>query len=104
MGAPSLSCLASRLTDASRTTPHVPRFLTQTRPEGSSPLVYRPSPSQRPYDALLRSHSDGVLGAAPAGMGNAASSPLVTRRPLSTLAETSPTSSPVRREPLRRLR
>lgn len=82
----------------------VPRFLTQTRPEGSSPLVYRPSPSQRPYDALLRSHSDGVLGAAPAGMGTAASSPLVTRRPLSTLAETSPTSSSVGREPLRRLR
>ena len=75
------------------------RFLTQTRPEGSSsPLVYRPSPSQqqRPYDALLRTQSEGVLG-------TAASSPLAARQPLSTLAETSPQSS-VGREPLRRLR
>lgn len=70
-------------------------FLTQTRPEGSSsPLVYRPSPSQRPYGALLRTLSDGALGT---------SSPLAARQPLSTLAETSPVSS-VGREPLRRLR
>jgi len=79
--------------------------LTQTRPEGSSPLVYRPSPSQRPYDALLRSQLEGALGPpAPTGTGMAASSPLVTRQPLSTLAETSPSSSSVRQEPLRRLR
>ncbi|KAH9007347.1 hypothetical protein EDB86DRAFT_3070076 [Lactarius hatsudake] len=77
-------------------------FLTQTRPEGSSsPLVYRPSPSQRPYDALLRTHSDGALGTAHSG--TATSSPLAARQPLSTLAETSPVSS-VGREPLRRLR
>jgi mediator of replication checkpoint protein 1 len=69
--------------------------------------MYRPSPSQRPYDTLMRSHSDGTLGAAPGpgtGPGTAASSPLVTRQPLSTLAEMSPMSSSVRREPLRRLR
>ncbi|KAH8986291.1 hypothetical protein EDB92DRAFT_2116431 [Lactarius akahatsu] len=78
------------------------RFLTQTRPEGSSsPLVYRPSPSQRPYDALLRTHSDGALGTTHSG--TATSSPLAARQPLSTLAETSPVSS-VGREPLRRLR
>lgn len=86
------------------------RFLTQTRPEGSSPLMYRPSPTQRPYDALLRSQSDGMLGVtAPAGgtgmgTGTASSSPPVTRQPLSTLAEMSPTSSSIRPEPLRRLR
>ncbi|KAH9955546.1 hypothetical protein BC827DRAFT_870099 [Russula dissimulans] len=79
------------------------RFLTQTRPDGSSPLVYRPSPSQRPYDALLRSQSDGALGEA-TGTQASASRPLAPRQPLSTLAETSPTSSSVRREPLRRLR
>ena len=70
--------------------------------------MYRPSPSQRPYDALLRSHSVGTICTAPgsrtAGTGTAASSPFVTRQPLSTLAETSPTSSSVGREPLRRLR
>ena len=79
------------------------RFLTQTRPEGgsSSPLVYRPSPSQRPYDALLRTQSGSILGTAHSG--TAASSPLTARQPLSTLAETSPPSS-VGREPLRRLR
>ncbi|KAH9024524.1 hypothetical protein EDB85DRAFT_2181641 [Lactarius pseudohatsudake] len=77
-------------------------FLTQTRPEGSSsPLVYRPSPSQRPYDALLRTHSDGALGTTHSG--TATSSPFAARQPLSTLAETSPVSS-VGREPLRRLR
>lgn len=83
-------------------------FLTQTRPEGSSPLMYRPSPSQRPYDALLRAQSVGTLSTAPgsgvAGTGTATSSPFLTRQPLGTLAETSPTSSSVRREPLRRLR
>jgi len=39
-------------------------FLTQIRPGGPSPLVYRPSPSQRLYDTLLHSHSDGSLGLA----------------------------------------
>jgi mediator of replication checkpoint protein 1 len=78
------------------------RFLTQTRPEGSSsPLIYRPSPSQRPYDALLRTQSGSILGTAHSG--TAASSPLTARQPLSTLAEMSPLSS-VGREPLRRLR
>ncbi|KAN0140226.1 hypothetical protein V8E53_002122 [Lactarius tabidus] len=77
-------------------------FLTQTRPEGSSsPLIYRPSPSQRPYDALLRTQSGSILGTAHSG--TAASSPLTARQPLSTLAEMSPLSS-VGREPLRRLR
>lgn len=69
--------------------------------------MYRPSPSQRPYDALLRSQSDGTIGTMTrpgTGPGTAASSPFVTRQPLSTLAESSPMSSPVRREPLRRLR
>ncbi|KAI9448540.1 hypothetical protein H4582DRAFT_2141813 [Lactarius indigo] len=40
--------------------------------------------SQRPYDALLRTHSDGALGTAHSG--TAASSPLTARQPLSTLA------------------
>ncbi|KAI9511264.1 hypothetical protein F5148DRAFT_1146934 [Russula earlei] len=79
-------------------------FLTQTRPEGSSPLVYRPSPSQRPYDALLRSQPDNTARSALVGPGTEGSSPVVTRQPLSTLAESSPTSSSVGREPLRRLR
>ncbi|KAH9059332.1 hypothetical protein EDB87DRAFT_1684730 [Lactarius vividus] len=79
----SITCLSDRPANADGTAV-ANRFLTQTRPEGSSsPLVYRPSPSQRPYDC------------APA--------PFAARQPLSTLAETSPVSS-VGREPLRRLR
>ncbi|KAI0260518.1 hypothetical protein BC834DRAFT_973382 [Gloeopeniophorella convolvens] len=73
------------------------RFLTQTRPEGSSPLVYRPPPTQAP--ALTRAQSDGATAAA-------------ARQPLSTLTETqaqalhapSPSPGGSAREPLRRLR
>jgi hypothetical protein len=58
--------------------PCVHSFLIQAHPEESSLLVYRPPPSQRPYDVLLCSHLDGLLGPAVfAGTEVAASSLLV---------------------------
>lgn len=46
------------------------QFPDTDSPEGSSALVYRPSPFQHPYDTLLHLYSDSLLGpAALAGAG-----------------------------------